>query len=73
MYRYKAHRVFYIYFMKHSRRFVMKFLIKTTSVVKKNVQQNNLPSSGVHFHLLSFIVYVVVKHWGQWLDKIKGP
>ena len=51
----------------------MKFLIKTTSVVKKNVQQNNLPSSGVHFHLLSFIVYVVVKHWGQWLDKIKGP
>ena len=41
MYRYKAHRVFYIYFIQHSRRLVMKFLIKTISVVKKNVLVNN--------------------------------
>ena len=79
MYRYKAHRVFYIYFIQHSRRLVMKFLIKTTSVVKKNVLVNNktidlVPVfTGVHFHHLSFIVYLVVKHWGRWLDKIKGP
>ena len=57
----------------------MKFLIKTTSVVKKYVLVNNktidlVPVfTGVHFHHLSFIVYLVVKHWGRWLDKIRLP
>ena len=32
---YKAHRVFYIYFIQHSRRLVVKFLLKTTVVMKK--------------------------------------
>ena len=30
VYRYKAHSVFYIYFIQHSHRLVMKFLIKPT-------------------------------------------
>ena len=46
MYRYKAHRVFYIYFIQHSRRLVVKFLLKTTVVMKKKFlwKTNNWPS-----------------------------
>ena len=60
MYRYKAHRVFYIYFIQHSRRFSYEIPYKNDFCCEEECSVNNktidlVPVfTGAHSHHLSY-------------------